>query len=861
MEVLRDVLKQDTPPPAPQTWVCPPTTVPPPPTPLAFSPSYELYEYQKQSASLLEGILRRKKRWNILCASPTGSGKSFLIKYAAKVCEKDGLKLIVGVPLVALAIQHYEDLCSLFDPTTDVLFMGGDEDDVDDFETYVPPPQRRTVPTVGVWTGPVQINELDALICVCTYEVLQIQLDTNPAFFDGAPLLILDEIHTMGEQQRGHVVENILTHHNMHCQVVGLSGTLINSTEFAEALGRSNESKTFVIGMKSRPIPLLTHVDIGNQLRHVATGKKWDEEAWRKAREDLHMDLPDNLSFVQLKTRLINLLYRLRMKEMLPTMIVAFSCRNLNKMADSVRSIDFLSGSKKAKWRVKVLFRRLQTHINDDEAWRRFFVPLERLALNGIGVHHSQLPVHYLKLVTHLATRRLCPVVFCTSTLSTGINMPVKTVVLTSSKIPTGSSGRSTLSSNLFWQMLGRAGRPGMEDKGHVVLCEWERESEWKDLFHKKPSALYGTGIVNVHTILQTMVYGSVDAKEKLTKSPFSNVFVDHLQRLYDCAISDAENRHGARQMQHVRNAIELHRCRELSRPAVARLFHVLSPGDRVLVEPIFPRLLPHIWTVSTMNKREETFGVEELDDGVPCSLDWLVDVHTPRMPRMPFAEQMALQETRECAELVLEGPSTTPIDCIEDVEALDLFQRRFLPTNTFGKTFEHLKARLVKYEYVRDQHVVTRKGRVAVHLLVDDPIALTESLFRNVLPRHDVHLFVACLTCFLAPTTSMDTSTHNLSSLTATYVEGLYHLVDEVGQTAIGTEFVDAMYAWSTGRSLVFIVSQYRVKVGKFCSMVSRTIQLLRQMSAVLWTETDKELCTNATRNISRGLPVLSIL
>ena len=200
MEVLRDVLKQDTPPPAPQTWVCSPTTVPPPPTFLAYSPSYELYEYQKQSASLLEGILHRQERWNILCASPTGSGKSFLIKYAAKVCESDGLKLIVGVPLVALAIQHYEDLCSLFDPTTDVLFMGGDED-VDDFETYVPPPQRRTVPTVGVWTGPVQINELDALICVCTYEVLQIQLDTNPAFFDGAPLLVLDEIHTMGEQQ------------------------------------------------------------------------------------------------------------------------------------------------------------------------------------------------------------------------------------------------------------------------------------------------------------------------------------------------------------------------------------------------------------------------------------------------------------------------------------------------------------------------------------------------------------------------------------------------------------------------------------------------------------------------------------
>ena len=806
----------------------------------AYTPSYTPYPYQNQSAHLLEAIVNDGKPYNILCASPTGSGKSFLIKYAASLCQRQSLKCVVGVPLVALAVQQYEELCDLLSPTTDALFdgaeaYGGYEDD--DFYSA---PIRRTCPTVGLWTGPLQINETEALIVVCTYEVIQIQLDTNPAFMDGCPVLILDEIHTLGDPQRGHVLETILTHSQCHCQIVGLSGTLSNVDQVAEALGRTNESKTFVVGLEKRPIPLRGHVDIGNALRQVSFDTQWDDEAWRKAKEDLHMALPDRLSFAQLKTRLTNLLYRLRTLDMLPAMVVAFSCKKLNKMADAVHSIDFLAGDKRKKWQINVLFLRLRKVVDDDQAWTFFFAPLARLAQNGICVHHSQLPVPYLKLVTTLATHRLCNVVFCTSTLSTGLNLPMKTVVLTTSRKPNGRRFEP-IPPNLFWQLLGRAGRPGLEPEGHVVFCEWEQRNRWDTLFSRRPQPLLGQGMVNVHTILQSYALGSIDAKQKLTTSPFSSPFVEHLRPLFDAAKAELESTYKAIHIKQVELTHALQASRPASMHAVRSKMDHIVPGDAVLVEPVFPRLKPHMWTfVAWSGRDKKQFLVDEVHDVLRT--EWILDASIETTLTLPFEDAVALRETRRLVHLVMEGPSDTTPSCIEDVETIHTFHDRHL-ADRFGKDFEHLVALLVRFQCMEANHTVTRKGRIAMQLLVDDPIALTECIFQGLLPTHDVIEFVGFLTCFL------DTSEPKHPAI--------QDVVDGVGLSSVGgAQYCEPMKDWAKGKNLVCVVRKHTVPVGKFCSMVNRLQQLLQQMETVLWEENDQALCREASQLIYRGLP-----
>ena len=159
----------------------------PPPSFLAYEPSYPLYPYQRQSARILNGIYAGNTA-NVLCASPTGS-EILPHQILRQLAVKHKCRLQVAVPLVALA-EQYADLCNLFPdtPMVDAMleeFGGRSFDSFDSFDDYYDEYcggfcEAEPVPVVGLWTGPAQVNEVDALICVCTCEIVTIQLDKNP---------------------------------------------------------------------------------------------------------------------------------------------------------------------------------------------------------------------------------------------------------------------------------------------------------------------------------------------------------------------------------------------------------------------------------------------------------------------------------------------------------------------------------------------------------------------------------------------------------------------------------------------------------------------------------------------------------
>jgi superfamily II RNA helicase len=73
--------------------------------------------------------------------------------------------------------------------------------------------------------------------------------------------------------------------------------------------------------------------------------------------------------------------------------------------------------------------------------------------------------------VEELFQQGLIKVVFATETLAAGINMPARTTVIASLSKRTDSGHRLLMASE-FLQMSGRAGRRGMDDRGHVVTVE-----------------------------------------------------------------------------------------------------------------------------------------------------------------------------------------------------------------------------------------------------------------------------------------------------------------------------------------------------------------------------------------------------
>src|SRR5581483_946582 len=89
----------------------------------------------------------------------------------------------------------------------------------------------------------------------------------------------------------------------------------------------------------------------------------------------------------------------------------------------------------------------------------------------GLAVHHAGLMPFHKELVEELFQQGLIKVVFATETLSLGINMPARSVVISSFTKFDGVSF-STLTTGELTQLMGRAGRRGIDPVGHGIILK-----------------------------------------------------------------------------------------------------------------------------------------------------------------------------------------------------------------------------------------------------------------------------------------------------------------------------------------------------------------------------------------------------
>src|SRR5205085_3387687 len=91
---------------------------------------------------------------------------------------------------------------------------------------------------------------------------------------------------------------------------------------------------------------------------------------------------------------------------------------------------------------------------------------MKQMLHRGVGVHHAGLLPKYRRVVEELFERKLLAVAICTETLAAGINLPARSVVLTS--LVKGPAGKQRLvDASTAQQIFGRAGRPQYDDRGY----------------------------------------------------------------------------------------------------------------------------------------------------------------------------------------------------------------------------------------------------------------------------------------------------------------------------------------------------------------------------------------------------------
>ena len=177
-----------------------------------------------------------------------------------------------------------------------------------------------------------------------------------------------------------------------------------------------------------------------------------------------------------LRTELIT---ALKAEEMLPAIVFIFSRAACDEavrqvVRDGVRLTD---GSERAAIR-QIAERRVETLSDEDLGVLGYDDWLEGLEC-GVASHHAGLVPVFRETVEECFAAGLLQVVFATETLSLGINMPARSVVI-ERFTKYGGAGRATLTSGEYLQLTGRAGRRGLDEEGHAVVL-WSAETAFSE--------------------------------------------------------------------------------------------------------------------------------------------------------------------------------------------------------------------------------------------------------------------------------------------------------------------------------------------------------------------------------------------
>ena len=279
---------------------------------------------------------------------------------------------------------------------------------------------------VGMVTGDVSLNA-DAPIICCTAEILANQSLREGPTLD-ADMIVMDEFHFYADPQRGWAWQVPLLELTRP-QFIAMSATLGDTTVFR---------------------------------------KQWTERTGRPTVEITDAQRPVPLEYDYVVDTLQDTVERLLSEGRHPIYIVHFSQKDAVDTASSLMDRKLVSPEVRSQ---------IARELSSVSFTKGFGQTLRGLLSHGIGVHHAGMLPRYRRLVERLTQQGLLPVICGTDTLGVGINVPIRTVLLTSLVKFDGSKMRH-LRSREFHQIAGRAGRAGFDTVGFVRVLAPEHEVE-----------------------------------------------------------------------------------------------------------------------------------------------------------------------------------------------------------------------------------------------------------------------------------------------------------------------------------------------------------------------------------------------
>lgn len=415
---------------------------------------------------------------NVLVCAKTGSGKTLVGEYQIYHSLQKGKRVFYTTPIKSLSNQKYHDLKVLY-------------------------PDAR----VGIMTGDIKFCP-DGQIIVMTTEILRNLLykrDTTTEHLgltasitmDDVDAVIFDECHYMNDPDRGKVWEETMMYLSPDIKLILLSATLNQPERIASWLGESKKRPIHLIETQYRVVPL-THYVLGKNskmmmfmdekenyheriyadwLRARVQEDKESRQFQQRVQEARAIGVKGGIDGKVHQThyvhRLNETIHLLQEKELLPALVFVFSRKQCETYAHHIEK-PLLDTSDSATVR-HILSFHLHRYKHELEKTPQYHQLIE-LLYRGIAFHHSGLLPILKEAVELLFARGYVKLLICTETFAVGLNMPTKTVIFAGlKKYDDHVSGLRVIRSDEYFQMAGRAGRRGKDDRGVVIYLP-ERE-------------------------------------------------------------------------------------------------------------------------------------------------------------------------------------------------------------------------------------------------------------------------------------------------------------------------------------------------------------------------------------------------
>ncbi|MDD5558094.1 DEAD/DEAH box helicase [Candidatus Methylomirabilis sp.] len=385
---------------------------------------------------------------SVIVSAPTGAGKTLIAEFAIYRALAHQHRIAYTTPIKALSNQKYADFTRQW----------GEE-------------------TVGILTGDVKVNPRAPLV-IMTTEILRNKFYGGE--FEGLYYVVLDECHYMGNVGRGTVWEEIIINCPPEVQLVALSATVSNISEIAEWIGQTHRPIR-PIHHPVRPVPLqyllcdkegqlwppepasarriLQATFSGRSMSESRGIGRWERRGDRRHRIVRRRGLDESIAIAVLRAR-----------HWLPVIYFIFSrsgCeRALARLLERGEPLlDPSRGEEVEEAIQRTLFDYPSISPESD---------LNQLILRGLrrgaGLHHAGVLPALKRLTEVLFERGLVRVVFATETMSLGIHMPAKSVVIGGLR-KRSDLGFRGLTVGELTQMAGRAGRRGIDPEGTCLLA------------------------------------------------------------------------------------------------------------------------------------------------------------------------------------------------------------------------------------------------------------------------------------------------------------------------------------------------------------------------------------------------------